>query len=91
MPESKLGLFPKWVRTSLAIVGQLDDTFSDSTPGCLIILRIIPSYQVIITEHSESISLDILSLLLQGLDILSLRYAPAEELTVYKDVSTSLS
>ena len=42
-------------------------------------------------EHSQSIGLDILNLLLQGVDILSLRYAPAEELTVFKEVSTSLS
>ena len=43
------------------------------------------------TEHSQSIGLDILSLLSRGVDILSLRYAPAEELTVFKEVSTSLS
>ena len=43
------------------------------------------------TEHSQSIGLDILSLLSRGVDILSLRYAPAEELTVSKEVSTSLS
>ena len=43
------------------------------------------------TEHSQSIGLDILSLLLRGVDILSLHYSPAEELTVYKEVSTSLS
>ena len=43
------------------------------------------------TEHSQSTGLDILSLLSRGVDILSLRYAPAEELTVFKEVSTSLS
>ena len=46
---------------------------------------------MLITEHSQIIGLDILSLLLQGVDILSLRYTPAEELTVSKEVSTSLS
>ena len=42
-------------------------------------------------EHSQSTGLDLLSLLLRGVDILSLHYTPAEELTVFKEVSTSLS
>ena len=43
------------------------------------------------TEHSQSSGLDLLSLLSRGVDILSLHYAQAEELTVFKEVSTSLS
>ena len=43
------------------------------------------------TEHSQNIGLDIFSLLSRDMDYLSLRYAPAEVLTVFKEVSTSLS
>ena len=42
-------------------------------------------------KHSQSTGRELLSLLSRGVDILSLRYAPAEELTVSKEVSTSLS
>ena len=41
--------------------------------------------------HSHSTGLDILSSLLRGVDILSLRYADPKALTVSEEVSTSLS